>query len=93
MLLTLMIGNGSNRCSINEQGRLTLRNILLLDVANLVDPLLHGWNLRFYSVTEQTQVGWHRSDRILNEERHASLKVGGGRCTILVLLELEGTLH
>ena len=93
MLLGFMIGNGSNGGSINEQGRFTLRNILLLDVANLVDPLLHGRNLRFDSVTEQSQVGWHRSDRILNEERNAVLKVTGSRCAILVLLELEGTLH
>ena len=92
-MLRLVIGNGCNICSINEQGRLTLGNILLLDVANLVDPLLHGRNLRFNSVTEQTQVGRDRSDRVLNEERNAVLEVGGSRCAILVLLELEGTLH
>lgn len=92
-MLRLVIGNGCNICSINEQGRLTLGNILLLDVANLVDPLLHGRNLRFNSVTEQTQVGRDRSDRVLNEERIAVLEVGGSRCAILVLLELEGTLH
>lgn len=93
MLLWLMIGNGCYSGSINEQGRLTLWTILLLDVANLVDLLMHGWNLCFYSVTEQTQVGWHRSHCVLNEERNTVLQVSSGRCAILVLLELEGTLH
>lgn len=93
MLLRLMIGNGCYSVSINEQGRLTLWTILLLDVANLVDLLLHGWNLCFYSVSEQTQVCWHRSHSVLNEERNTVLQVSSGRCSILVLLELEGTLH
>ena len=93
MLLWLLIGNRSYRGSINEQGRLTLRTILLLDVANLVDLLMHGRNLCFYSVTEQTQVSWHRSHRVLNEERNTVLQVGSGRCAILVLLQLEGTLR
>lgn len=35
------------------------RGILLLDVANLVYPLLHGlWYLCFDPVSEETEVGW-----------------------------------
>ena len=93
MLLWLLIGNGCYSGSINEQGRLTLWTILLLDVANLVDLLMHGWNLCFYSISKQTQVRRHRSYSVLNEERYTVLQVGSGRCAILVLLELEGTLH
>lgn len=50
----LVIGNCLYRSSINEQWRLTWLTILLLDVANLVDPLLHGRNLCFNAIAEQT---------------------------------------
>lgn len=62
----LMIGNLLDRVGINEQGRLTRGAILLLDVANLVDPLVHRRNLRFDSVAEQAQISWNWRYRILN---------------------------
>ena len=69
------------------------RAILLLDVANLVDPLLHWRNLRFDSITEQAQVGWDRTRGVLDQEWNTVRQIRSTSCAVLVLLELECTLH
>ena len=70
-----MIGNRCNWSGIDKQGRLLRLAILLLDVANLVDPLLHGRNLRFDSVTKEAKVCWNRGRRFLDEEWDTILEI------------------
>ena len=64
-----------------------------MDVANLVDLLLHGRNLGFDSVTKQAKVCWDRIYPILDDERNTGLQIWANRCAILILLKLKSSLH
>ena len=64
-----------------------------MDVANLVDLLLHGRNLGFDSVTKQAKVCWNRIYPILDNKRNTGLQIWSSRCTILILLKLKSSLH
>ena len=83
-----------NWIRIYEEWGAFMRNIiLLLDVANLVYPLLHWRNLCFDSVTEKTQVCRHWVRSILMKERNMILDFCASLLSYLILFLLKYALR